>query len=80
MHVPELAEFRGENVGNVSKLNHKIIIKCGGVDEKSRVRLSHLAVLCEAKGGDVRIESADSAAAVPLFDRRGSSAAKCAEV
>jgi polyribonucleotide nucleotidyltransferase len=50
VHVSELAEFRVENVENVCKLNDEIIVKCVGVDEKGRVRLSRRAVLCEAKG------------------------------
>jgi polyribonucleotide nucleotidyltransferase len=50
VHVSELAEFRVENVEDVCKLNDEIIVKCVGVDEKGRVRLSRRAVLCEAKG------------------------------
>ncbi|MDR0590618.1 MAG: polyribonucleotide nucleotidyltransferase [Puniceicoccales bacterium] len=50
VHVSELAEFRVEHVENVCKLNDEIIVKCVGVDEKGRVRLSRRAVLCEAKG------------------------------
>jgi polyribonucleotide nucleotidyltransferase len=50
VHVSELAEFRVENVEDVCKLNDEIIVKCVGVDEKGRVRLSRRAVLCAAKG------------------------------
>ncbi|MDR1591042.1 MAG: polyribonucleotide nucleotidyltransferase [Puniceicoccales bacterium] len=50
VHVSELAEFRVENVEDICKLNDEIIVKCVGVDEKGRVRLSRRAVLCEAKG------------------------------
>ncbi|MDR1435388.1 MAG: polyribonucleotide nucleotidyltransferase [Puniceicoccales bacterium] len=50
VHVSELAEFRVDNVEDICKLNGEIIVKCVGVDEKGRVRLSRRAVLCEAKG------------------------------
>ncbi|MDR2372072.1 MAG: polyribonucleotide nucleotidyltransferase [Puniceicoccales bacterium] len=50
VHVSELAEFRVENVEDICKPNDEIIVKCVGVDEKGRVRLSRRAVLCEAKG------------------------------
>ncbi|MDR1366525.1 MAG: polyribonucleotide nucleotidyltransferase [Puniceicoccales bacterium] len=50
VHVSELAEFRVENVEDICKLNDEIIVKCVGVDEKGRIRLSRRAVLCEAKG------------------------------
>jgi polyribonucleotide nucleotidyltransferase len=52
VHVSELAEYRVENVEDICKLNDEIIVKCVGVDEKGRVRLSRRAVLCEAKGED----------------------------
>jgi polyribonucleotide nucleotidyltransferase len=52
VHVSELAEFRVNNVEDICKLNDEIIVKCVGVDEKGRVRLSRRAVLCEAKGED----------------------------
>jgi polyribonucleotide nucleotidyltransferase len=50
VHISELAEFRVENIEDVCKLGDEIIVKCVGVDEKGRVRLSRRAVLCEAKG------------------------------
>ncbi|MDR0418176.1 MAG: polyribonucleotide nucleotidyltransferase [Puniceicoccales bacterium] len=50
VHVSELAEFRVDNVEDICKLNDEIIVKCVGVDEKGRIRLSRRAVLCEAKG------------------------------
>jgi polyribonucleotide nucleotidyltransferase len=37
-------------VEEICKLNDEMIVKCVGVDEKGRVRLSRRAVLCEAKG------------------------------
>ncbi|MDR2807233.1 MAG: polyribonucleotide nucleotidyltransferase [Puniceicoccales bacterium] len=50
VHVSELAEFRVENISDICRLGDEIVIKCVGVDEKGRVRLSRRAVLCEAKG------------------------------
>ena len=50
VHVSELADFRVESVEDFCKLGDEIIVKCVGVDEKGRVRLSRRAVICEAKG------------------------------
>jgi polyribonucleotide nucleotidyltransferase len=50
VHVSELAEYRVENVEGVCKLGDEVIVKCVGVDDKGRVRLSRRAALCEAKG------------------------------
>lgn len=52
VHVSELADFRVENVGDVCKLGDEIIVKCIGVDDRGRVRLSRRAVICVAKGED----------------------------
>jgi len=50
VHVSELAEFRVEKVEDVVKLGDEILVKCVGIDDKGRVRLSRLAALCEAQG------------------------------
>lgn len=50
VHVSELAEFRVEKVEDVCKLGDEILVKCVGIDDKGRVRLSRLAALCEAQG------------------------------
>ncbi|MDR1527998.1 MAG: polyribonucleotide nucleotidyltransferase [Puniceicoccales bacterium] len=50
VHVSEMADFRVENPADICKIGDEIIIKCIGVDDKGRVRLSRRAVICEAKG------------------------------
>jgi polyribonucleotide nucleotidyltransferase len=50
VHVSEMADFRVENPADICKIGDEIIVKCVGVDEKGRVRLSRRAVICEAKG------------------------------
>ncbi|MDR2776846.1 MAG: polyribonucleotide nucleotidyltransferase [Puniceicoccales bacterium] len=50
VHVSEMADFRVENPADICKIGDEIIVKCIGVDEKGRVRLSRRAVICEAKG------------------------------
>ncbi|MDE6431889.1 MAG: polyribonucleotide nucleotidyltransferase [Opitutales bacterium] len=50
VHVSELADFRVENPEDVCKVGDEVIVKCIGVDDKGRVRLSRRAVICEAKG------------------------------
>ncbi len=49
VHVSELADFRIENPEDVCKIGDEIIVKCIGVDDKGRVRLSRRAVICDAK-------------------------------
>ena len=50
VHISELAECRVENVEDVCKLGDEIVVKCVGIDDKGRVRLSRLAAICEAEG------------------------------
>lgn len=50
VHVSELADFRVDRPEDVCKVGDEIIVKCIGVDDKGRVRLSRRAVICEAKG------------------------------
>ncbi|MDR2779000.1 MAG: polyribonucleotide nucleotidyltransferase [Puniceicoccales bacterium] len=50
VHVSEMADFRVENPADICKIGDEIIVKCVGVDDKGRVRLSRRAVICEAKG------------------------------
>ncbi|MDR1413951.1 MAG: polyribonucleotide nucleotidyltransferase [Puniceicoccales bacterium] len=50
VHVSEMADFRVENPADICKIGDEIIVKCVGVDEKGRIRLSRRAVICEAKG------------------------------
>jgi polyribonucleotide nucleotidyltransferase len=50
VHVSELADFRVEDPSDVCGVGDEIIVKCIGVDEKGRLRLSRRAVICEAKG------------------------------
>lgn len=50
VHVSELAEIRVENAEDVCQSGDEMIVKCVGVDDKGRVRLSRKAALLEAKG------------------------------
>ena len=50
VHVSELADFRVNKVEDVVKLGDEIIVKCVGVDEKGRVRLSRRAAIAEKEG------------------------------
>lgn len=50
VHVSELAETRVEKVEDVCNLGDVIEVKCVGIDDRGRVRLSRRAVICEAKG------------------------------
>ena len=47
VHISELADFRVRQVEDVCKMGDEIWVKCIGVDEKGRVRLSRKAALAE---------------------------------
>ena len=46
-HISELADFRVRSVEDVCKVGDEIWVKCIGVDEKGRVKLSRKAALAE---------------------------------
>ena len=45
VHISELANFRVKNTEDVCKVGDDITVKCLGVDEKGRVRLSRKAAM-----------------------------------
>ena len=47
VHVSELADHRVERVEDICKLGDEIIVKCVGIDDKGRVRLSRRAAIAE---------------------------------
>jgi len=52
VHVSELADQRVERVEDICKLGDEIIVKCVGIDDKGRVRLSRRAAIAEKEGRD----------------------------
>jgi polyribonucleotide nucleotidyltransferase len=50
VHISELDNCRIENIDAVCSVGDSISVKCIGVDEQGRVRLSHRAVICEEQG------------------------------
>ena len=50
VHVSELADFRVNSVEDIVKLGDEIIVKCVGIDDKGRVRLSRRAAIAEKEG------------------------------
>lgn len=53
VHVSELADFRVNNVEDVCKLGDEIWVKCIGIDEKGRVKLSRRVAMAEREGREV---------------------------
>jgi len=47
VHISELANFRVKKTEDIVKLGDEIMVKCLGVDEKGRVRLSRKAAMAE---------------------------------
>ncbi|MDR2371819.1 MAG: S1 RNA-binding domain-containing protein [Puniceicoccales bacterium] len=50
VHISELDNCRIENIDAVCSVGDLISVKCIGVDDQGRVRLSHRAVICEEQG------------------------------
>lgn len=77
VHVSELAGFRVKRVEDIVKIGDEIWVKCLGVDEKGRVRLSRRAAMEERdraeRGGKEATESGGTAVG------EGESAAKTRE-
>ncbi|MDR1458491.1 MAG: polyribonucleotide nucleotidyltransferase, partial [Puniceicoccales bacterium] len=49
VHISELDDNRIERVEDVCNIGDEIIVKCVGIDDNGKVRLSRKAVLCEAR-------------------------------
>src|SRR5438874_7716543 len=47
VHISELANFRVKQTEDIVKVGDDILVKCLGVDEKGRVRLSRKAAMAE---------------------------------
>ena len=60
-HISELADFRVRKTEDVCKLGDEMIVKCIGIDDKGRVKLSRKAALedLEQNKGEGSEESAD---------------------
>lgn len=50
VHISELAEFPVDRTEDICQVGDEMSVKCIGIDEKGRVRLSRRAVLCEEQG------------------------------
>ena len=48
-HISELADFRVNKTEDICKLGDEIIVKCIGIDDKGRVKLSRRAAMEESK-------------------------------
>jgi polyribonucleotide nucleotidyltransferase len=57
-HISELADFRVNKTEDICKLGDEIIVKCIGIDDKGRVKLSRRAAMEEVAASD-KDESAD---------------------
>tara|TARA_B100001123_G_scaffold231387_1_gene260003 strand:- start:374 stop:1192 length:819 start_codon:yes stop_codon:yes gene_type:complete len=64
VHISELADFRVNKTEDICKLGDEIIVKCIGIDERGKVRLSRKAVLQEAEGGEGSSEASGQEAEV----------------
>jgi polyribonucleotide nucleotidyltransferase len=47
VHISELADFRVRRTEDVCKMGDEMVVKCIGIDERGRVRLSRKAALEE---------------------------------
>ena len=67
VHISELANFRVKNVHDIVKVGDEIWVKCLGVDEKGRVRLSRRAAMEERD----KLEQAQAGSAANAPDETG---------
>ncbi len=74
VHVSELANFRVKKVEDIVQLGDEITVKCLGVDEKSRVRLSRKAAMEERD----QQSASESAPAAPAPEAPAAEAAPAA--
>lgn len=70
VHISELAECRINKAEDVCKMGDTITVKCIGVDDKGKVRLSRKAVLFEARGETYVPSESPSHRRGPRRDRR----------
>jgi polyribonucleotide nucleotidyltransferase len=47
VHISELANFRVKQVEDIVKVGDEILVKCIGIDDKGRVKLSRRAAMEE---------------------------------
>ena len=59
-HISELADFRVNKTEDICKLGDEIIVKCIGIDDKGRVKLSRRAAMEEEKTEDEAPKENDS--------------------
>jgi polyribonucleotide nucleotidyltransferase len=64
VHISELANFRVKNTEDIVKVGDEIWVKCLGVDEKGRVRLSRRAAM-EDKEKEMAGQTGDAPAPAP---------------
>jgi polyribonucleotide nucleotidyltransferase len=62
-HISELADFRVNRTEDICKLGDEIIVKCIGIDDKGRVKLSRRAALEEKKASEEDDSGSDQPAA-----------------
>ncbi len=53
MHISELADFRVKSVDDICKMGDQMWVKCIGVDDNGKIRLSRRAAL-EEKGEEMK--------------------------
>ncbi|MBM4142147.1 MAG: polyribonucleotide nucleotidyltransferase [Lentisphaerae bacterium] len=51
VHISELADYRVGRVEDICRIGDRMTVKCLGVDERGKVRLSRRALLRDAEGG-----------------------------
>ncbi|MEC8420868.1 MAG: polyribonucleotide nucleotidyltransferase [Verrucomicrobiota bacterium] len=59
-HISELADFRVNKTDDICKLGDEIIVKCIGIDDKGRVKLSRRAAMEENKPAEETENSGES--------------------
>jgi polyribonucleotide nucleotidyltransferase len=59
VHISELADFRVRKTEDVAKIGDVVWVKCIGIDDKGRVKLSRKAALKERAEAETGEQAAD---------------------
>ena len=67
-HISELADFRVNKTEDICKLGDEIIVKCIGIDDKGRVKLSRRAAMEEAAAAEKDAPADEKSSEEPASD------------
>lgn len=71
VHISELNDSRVNQIEDICNVGDQIVVKCIGLDDRGRVRLSRKAVICEEKGLPYEVSEVRTRRSGGFNDNRG---------